>query len=325
MIADNEEVKDHVTGVSDKKVNSNKRRDIQGLRGLAIIYVLAFHLYPQLFPYGFLGVDIFFVISGYLITMTLLREKSFTLTSFLVFYKRRVKRIFPAYYLMLFFVLTFSYYLLAAGDYFTLQVDSLWALGFLTNIQEYLQNQNYFAEMSNYDFLLHTWSLAVEIQFYIIVPVLTMLLSIPFVGKILWSFFFAASLYCNVVTFGPLQNTPLLVAGLFSLSPIVFVLPLHTTFLRLTCTLGAAAVIYLGNEFTDKYILGNSYLYFIGEISYSVYLYHWPIIMFMMYNTRDNAMQIGGIVIKNNTFLLIYVVVKLLRSIFLINDCFSTH
>ena len=63
--------------------------------------------------------------------------------------------------------------------------------------------------MSDYDFFLHTWSLAVEIQFYIIVPVLIMLLSIPFVGKILWSFFFAASLYYNVVAVGPLQFSSL--------------------------------------------------------------------------------------------------------------------
>ena len=63
--------------------------------------------------------------------------------------------------------------------------------------------------MSNYDFLLHTWSLAVEIQFYMIVPVLMMLLSIPFAGKILWSSFFAASLYYNIVAVGPLQFSSL--------------------------------------------------------------------------------------------------------------------
>ena len=112
-----------------------------------MIYVLTFHLYPHLFPYGFLGVDIFFVISGYLITMILLRKNSFTITSLLVFYKKRIKRIFPAYYLMLFFVLTFSYYQMATEDYLTLQVDSVWAAGFLTNIHRYLQNLDYFAEV----------------------------------------------------------------------------------------------------------------------------------------------------------------------------------
>ena len=76
-----------------------------------------------------------------------MREKSFTLISFLVFYKKRIKRIFPAYYVMLFFLFSFGYYLLAAEDYFTLQVDSAWAVGFLTNIHKYLQNLDYFAEV----------------------------------------------------------------------------------------------------------------------------------------------------------------------------------
>ncbi|VDD97545.1 unnamed protein product [Enterobius vermicularis] len=100
---------------SDEKVGTHKRRDIQGLRGIAIIYVLAFHLYPELFPYGFLGVDIFFVISGYLMAMTLLKEKAFTLTN----------------------------------DYITIQDDSIWAAGFATNILKYLQNLDYFTEFSS--------------------------------------------------------------------------------------------------------------------------------------------------------------------------------
>ena len=129
-------------------MGTHKRRDIQGLRGIAIIYVLAFHLYPELFPYGFLGVDIFFVISGYLMAMTLLKEKAFTLTSFLIFYKKRVKRILPAYYLLLFLILLFGYFLLVLDDYITIQDDSIWAAGFATNILKYLQNLDYFTEVT---------------------------------------------------------------------------------------------------------------------------------------------------------------------------------
>ncbi|VDD97818.1 unnamed protein product [Enterobius vermicularis] len=80
MITDNEEMKDHATA------------------RLATIYVLAFHLHPQVFPSNFLGVDIFFVISGYLITMIFLKQKSFTLKTFLFFDKKRVKRTFSAYF-----------------------------------------------------------------------------------------------------------------------------------------------------------------------------------------------------------------------------------
>ena len=129
-------------------MGTDKRRDIQGLRGIAIIYVLAFHLYPGLFSYGFLGVDIFFVISGYLMAMILLKEKAFTLTGFLIFYKKRVKRIFPAYYLVLFLILLSGYFLLASNDYTTIRDDSIWAAGFVTNIHKYLQNLDYFAEVA---------------------------------------------------------------------------------------------------------------------------------------------------------------------------------
>ena len=79
--------------------------------------------------------------------MILLREKTFTLVGLLTFYKKRVKRIFPAYYLLLFLVLTFGYYLLATKDYAIVQKDSIWAAGFLTNVHKYLQNLDYFAEV----------------------------------------------------------------------------------------------------------------------------------------------------------------------------------
>ena len=128
-------------------MGTDKRRDVQRLRGIAIIYVPVFHLYPELFPYGFLGVDIFFVISGYLMAMILLKEEVFTLTGFLI-YKKRVKRIFPAYYLVLFLILLSGYFLLASNDYTTIRGDCIWAAGFATNIHKYLQNLDYFTEVA---------------------------------------------------------------------------------------------------------------------------------------------------------------------------------
>ncbi|VDD96275.1 unnamed protein product [Enterobius vermicularis] len=186
----------------------------------------------------------------------------------------------------------------------TIQDDSIWAAGFATNIHKYLQNLDYFTEISNYDFLLHTWSLAVEIQFYLIVPVLMVLLSVPFAGKLLWCAVFFSSLWYNITATGPLQfsslqsrmwqficggivnilpkeyqNSLVLVPGLVLLSPVTFLLPLSAAILRLICTLSAATVIYFGNELTNKYVLGNSVLCFVGDVSYSVYLYHWPTII----------------------------------------------
>ena len=136
-----------ITDAKLEKQTNNKRRDIQGLRGVAIIYVVAFHLFPKRFPFGFLGVDIFFVISGYLITMILLREQPFSLKHFIIFYKKRIKRIFPAYHLMLLLFLFCGWQLLTPTDYSTLRKDAIWAASFATNIHKYLKNLDYFAEV----------------------------------------------------------------------------------------------------------------------------------------------------------------------------------
>ena len=90
------------------------------------------------------------------------------------------------------------------------------------------------------------------------------------------------------------KNTPLLVAGLLSLSPVVFILPLSTTYFRIICTLGATTVIMFENKLTSKYVLGNSFLYFIGNISYSVYLYHWPIILLLKYYAINDTIRFAG-------------------------------
>ena len=90
------------------------------------------------------------------------------------------------------------------------------------------------------------------------------------------------------------QNCPLLVAGLVLLSPLTFLLPLSTPVLRLICTLSAATVIYFGNELTNKYVLGNSLFCFVGDISYSVYLYHWPTIMFIKYYAGNDTLKLAG-------------------------------
>ena len=124
-----------------------KRKDIQGLRGLAIIYVLSFHLYPWLFRNGYLGVDIFFVISGYLMTMILEKQPSVCFSQTVVFYKKRIKRIFPAYFMLLFTLLLYGYFTLAEKDFELLQTDSNWAAFFATNIHKYILNEGYFSDV----------------------------------------------------------------------------------------------------------------------------------------------------------------------------------
>uniref|UniRef100_A0AC35F0A8 Acyltransferase 3 domain-containing protein n=1 Tax=Panagrolaimus sp. PS1159 TaxID=55785 RepID=A0AC35F0A8_9BILA len=157
-----------------KRKSNNKRNDIQYLRALAIVGVLAFHLKPLWIPQGFLGVDIFFVISGYLMTAILNygSERSLTFSSLKTFYLRRIKRIFPIYYLIIFLTLILCSPFLIDIDYATLKIDTIWSIAFSSNIQSMFNQENYFQRLDEYKFLLHTWSLSVEIQYYLIAPFL---------------------------------------------------------------------------------------------------------------------------------------------------------
>ena len=116
---------------------------------MALLYVLIHHLSPKLFPYGFLGVDIFFVISGYLITMTLWKQQLITLTVFLNFYKKRIKIIFPAYYMMNLLVLFLAFFFLTLRDYSLSKHDTIWAALFATSVHKYLLGLDYFAEVDS--------------------------------------------------------------------------------------------------------------------------------------------------------------------------------
>ncbi|GMR61976.1 hypothetical protein PMAYCL1PPCAC_32171, partial [Pristionchus mayeri] len=149
-----------------------KRPDIQGIRGLAISAVLAFHLLPELFPSGFVGVDIFFVLSGYLMSSIIAREETLNLKVLCGFYTRRFKRIVPLYALLLLSLYFFVPLLLMRRDLSKFQHDAMWAATFATNIHSINEEFDYFAELYDSNVLTHTWSLGVEIQYYVIVPVI---------------------------------------------------------------------------------------------------------------------------------------------------------
>ncbi|VDD91916.1 unnamed protein product [Enterobius vermicularis] len=319
MASEDAEVKESLLSdnAEERKKTIERRPDIQGLRGLAITYVVIYHLYPKLFSNGFLGLDISFVISGYLITMVLWNQQPITLAVFLNFYKKRIKRIFPAYYTMILLVLLFAFFFLTIRDYSLLKRDTIWAALFATNIHENLQGLNHSAEISSYDFLLHTWPLAVEIQFYFLAPAFVLFFTIPYTGKALWSVTFLVSIYCSVATTGPFQLyslasrmwqficggiafhsglkcTWLLIAALITLSPFILMLSLEEVVLRLLITSATMVVVSSESSLTNEYILGNSFMRFIGDISYSVYLYHWPLILFGRYLAEDNTLNFRG-------------------------------
>lgn len=153
-------------------IQNNYRADIDGLRALAVISVIIFHISPALLTGGFLGVDIFFVISGYLITRILikdvLRNKKI---DWLGFYKRRVLRIFPALISIVIVTLIASYFVLTPDDFLHLSASAFASLFSMANIFFYMfVDTGYFAADTTELPLLHLWSLGVEEQFYIIWP-----------------------------------------------------------------------------------------------------------------------------------------------------------
>ena len=147
------------------------RPDIDGLRALAVCVVILYHAFPDFLPGGFIGVDIFFVISGFLITTLIYSELSTDHFSFLNFYIRRIKRIFPALITVLVFCFAFGWFNLLADEYKQLGLHIIGSASFTSNFILWNES-NYFDATSYQKPLLHLWSLAVEEQFYLIWPVL---------------------------------------------------------------------------------------------------------------------------------------------------------
>jgi peptidoglycan/LPS O-acetylase OafA/YrhL len=147
------------------------RPDIDGLRAVAVLSVLVCHVNPQLLSGGFLGVDVFFVISGYLISLIVFRELAAGEFSFRNFYARRIRRLFPALMVVLSATLIFGGYALFADEYQRLGRHAVMAIGFLLNFQ-LMREAGYFDLTSDSKPLLHLWSLSVEEQFYLLWPVL---------------------------------------------------------------------------------------------------------------------------------------------------------
>lgn len=156
------------------------RSDIDGLRALAVLSVVIYHVSPQILPGGFLGVDIFFVISGYLISLIVFREQAAGTFSFADFYARRIRRLFPALAVVLLATIVFGAFALFADEYQRLGKHAASAIVFLLNFQ-LMGEAGYFDVASDSKPLLHLWSLSVEEQFYLVWPALLVVL-----GRVRW-------------------------------------------------------------------------------------------------------------------------------------------
>ncbi|AGF77481.1 putative acyltransferase [Desulfocapsa sulfexigens DSM 10523] len=295
------------------------RADIDGLRALAIIPVVLYHAKVGPFSGGFVGVDIFFVISGYLITLLIneeIRQGRFTI---LDFYERRVRRIFPALFFVICICSLISSIILFPMAFRDYGQSVVAATLFVANIL-FAKEAGYFGAASETKPLLHTWSLSVEEQFYVIFPVVLLVAHKYFQGR--WKIFLLPaallSLILNIWAVGPYPTAtfylfptrawelllgsllalgffPVLrsqwqrditsIVGLLCILWSVFQFTNNTPFPGINALipcLGATLLIYSGKDGTSLVgrFLGLRPIVFIGLISYSLYLWHWPIIVF---------------------------------------------
>ncbi len=148
----------------------NYRPDIDGLRAIAVVAVVLFHAFPARLPGGFIGVDIFFVISGFLISRIIFAELAAGKFSFVQFYARRARRLFPALILVLTFCAVVGWIVLLADEYAQLGKHIASSVGFIQNLV-LLNESGYFDTAAEQKPLLHLWSLGIEEQFYIVWPI----------------------------------------------------------------------------------------------------------------------------------------------------------
>ncbi|WP_417536680.1 acyltransferase family protein [Methylophaga sp.] len=151
------------------------RPEIDGLRAIAVVPVVLFHAGFSLFPGGFVGVDIFFVISGYLISSIIYKEMDEGVFSAGKFYERRAKRLLPALFVVLFACIPFAYLWQLPNEFSAFSKSIISVVTFTSNILFWLES-GYFSEAAELKPLLHTWSLAIEEQFYIVFPLVLFIL-----------------------------------------------------------------------------------------------------------------------------------------------------
>jgi len=303
------------------------RTDIDGLRAIAVLAVVFSHIGLSGFHGGYVGVDIFFVISGYLITAIIAQDIRESRFSIVRFYERRIRRIIPALVAVALPSALVGYLLMPPGDFKNFAQSLAATAGFISNVLFWME-AGYFESAAIYKPMLHTWSLAIEEQFYIILPLLLMLLArfghhaliglgaacalsfavslavterSPETAFFLMPFrFWELGLGSLLAIAGlsppgrPLTREALGAVGLALIAFSITVYDESTLFpgaAALLPCLGAVLIIYTGGDrqtAVDK-LLSLRPLTFIGLISYSLYLWHWPLISFYQFFRADST------------------------------------
>ncbi|CAI2350575.1 unnamed protein product [Caenorhabditis sp. 36 PRJEB53466] len=312
-------------------MSEGKLKSLQGLRGVSIILVLAFHLYPKHFVNGFVGVDMFFVLSGFLMSRIL--SKGITLSSVLEFYKKRFCRIVPLYYLTIFSTIFAVLCLVLQSERQDFILDVTWTLPLASNFQPIFEHHTYWDQVSSIRYLTHLWSLCTELQYYLMAPlihlcafllpfslrilgysiaiVVTFLfqvltpfeLSYCFLASRVWQFLMGSVAFELSKRIGKEFNSELdlkkkqkkkkkfTVADAFPscfwlilMAALMFPRVFRENLIRLIMTSAAAILCFFcAHSQLESSSFTLSPLVFIGNISYVIYLVHWPVINFVRY------------------------------------------
>lgn len=324
------------------------RSDIDGLRAFAVLLVVFFHLDVGVISGGFIGVDIFFTISGFLISSIIFKSYAKNKFSFKEFYIRRATRLIPAYLTVLISTLLAGMYILPPNALSELINSAIASTLFFSNIYFMLMQSGYFSAATHEFPLLHTWSLSVEEQFYLVMPLcLILLLKIQRVkikltilvlltifsffvsfllteinskvayyliisraGEFLVGVTLAYFIHCYGVKF-KLNKT--LSNSLFVMSLLVIMLSATLIdssdkfpgLLAIAPCLATIGIIMAGlnKQCISRVLFGNRHVVFVGLISYSLYLWHWPIIAYLKVLGIDFTPLVQGIVFLLSIFL----------------------
>lgn len=296
------------------------RPDIDGLRGLAVLSVMLFHAFPSLFPGGFIGVDIFFVISGFLITKIIKARMDQNNFDFLEFYSRRIRRLFPSLILLMTGCFVAGWFLFNVGDFKLLGKHMASSAGFVSNFI-FLRESGYFDQVAITKPLLHLWSLSVEEQFYFLWPLFIFIFSknvlrmVKIIFAIIcgsfllslyfsfndgaYAYYFPLSRFWELGVGASLNYLPAAfinrekkffsseVVSLFSLFGLILsfiIIDSASAFpgwLALLPVFSVAAIIVVGQQATFvTQLLTHRALVWLGLVSYPLYLIHWPIFSF---------------------------------------------
>ena len=310
----------------------NYRPEIDGLRAIAVVAVILFHAQITVFgrqPFqgGFIGVDIFFVISGYLITSIILKELFNTGTfSFIYFYQRRIRRILPVLLLVMLVSMPFAWIYLLPSSFIELSKSIIYAIGFSSNFYFHHSGLEYFTVGSLFKPFLHTWSLSIEEQYYILIPLILILVfkfcrnyiihflifgfiislfftelkirsnpseTFYFLHTRMWELLAGSILAYYEITLGYRCRNNVLnkifpgVGLILILQSIIFFNSsmLHPSFYTLSPVLGVCLIIWFSNknEIITRF-LSTKLFVGIGLISYSLYLWHYPLFAFVKIN-----------------------------------------